>query len=93
VKPAYTRGQGDFFNGDALTLTNREWIVYGEKNFFLGIDFGMESARAALNEAGPKAAAGVCGVSVDTSGSSPAAVDEEGTPPALHEDFEEDYDE
>jgi hypothetical protein len=67
--------------------------VDGEKNFFLGIDFGMESARAAWNEAGPKAAAGVRGVLVDTSGSSPAAADEEGTLPALHEDFEEDCDE
>jgi L-ribulokinase len=141
-KPVKIELKRYFFNWVALTLTNEEWVVEGEKNFFLGIDFGTDSvrvlvvsdnglvagsavtayerwgrlmfcdpernqfrqhpldhieslqtaARAALKEAGPKAAAGVRGVSVDTTGSSPVAVDEKGTPLALHDDLKDDPD-
>ncbi|HEQ71476.1 MAG TPA: ribulokinase, partial [Spirochaetia bacterium] len=50
------------------------------------------SVTRALRQAGPGAAGGVTGISVDTTGSSPMAVDEHGTSLALHEDLSDDPD-
>ncbi len=51
---------------------------------------GLESSvRAVLREAGPAAAAAVKAISVDTTGSTPVAVNEQGTPLALLPAFEE----
>ncbi len=48
-----------------------------------------ESIKKALEDAGPKVRAGVVGISVDTTGSTPVAVNREGTPLALLPEFAE----
>jgi L-ribulokinase len=51
---------------------------------------GLETTiKAVLKQAGPDAAAAVRGIAVDTTGSTPVAVDKEGTPLALRQEFAE----
>ncbi len=54
---------------------------------------GLEiTVREALNEAGPGTGENILGISVDTTGSTPCAVDREGIPLALKEPFKNDPD-
>jgi L-ribulokinase len=48
-----------------------------------------EAVKGSLVQAGPQVAAGVVGISVDTTGSTPVAVDKNGTPLALTPGFKE----
>jgi L-ribulokinase len=51
---------------------------------------GLETTiKAVLEQAGPEAAAAVKGIAVDTTGSTPIAVDKEGTPLAMKAEFAE----
>ncbi len=50
------------------------------------------SVRRALHEAGPDTGRRIEGISIDTTGSTPCAVDKEGTPLALNERFKDDPD-
>jgi L-ribulokinase len=53
------------------------------------IDVLEETVREAVEKAGPAVAAGVRGIAIDTTGSTPCAVDREGTPLALKSEFAE----
>jgi L-ribulokinase len=50
------------------------------------------SVRRALEQSGPTVAGSVRGISIDTTGSTPVAVDREGIPLAIHDDMKDDPD-
>jgi len=73
----------------AGTATCEEPVPAAPLDYVEGL---TESVKAALTKAGRRAGDRVAGIGIDTTGSTPCAVDRDGTPLALTKGFEDDPD-